>query len=89
MDAGTHTHTHARTPVSRARSSPVPGVIVSRNNGGNNIPRDQSSWHVSSEVVGYDHGRKSMDNVVISDMFLYLIMLNLLKENYVLHAIQP
>ena len=29
-----------------------------------------------------------MDNVVISDMFLYLIMLNLLKENYVLHAIQ-
>ena len=47
----------------------MPGVIVSRNNGGNNIPRDQSSWHVSSEVVGYDHGRKSMDNVVISDMF--------------------
>ena len=29
-----------------------------------------------------------MDNVVISDMFLYVIMLNLLKENYVLHAIQ-
>ena len=29
-----------------------------------------------------------MDNVVIPDMFLYLIMLNLLKENYVLHAIQ-
>ena len=29
-----------------------------------------------------------MDNVVISDMFLYLIMLNLLKENYVLHTIQ-
>ena len=24
-----------------------------------------------------------MDNVVISDMFLYLIILNLLKENYV------
>ena len=30
-----------------------------------------------------------MDNVVISDMFLYLIMLNLLKENYVLHAHLP
>ena len=29
-----------------------------------------------------------MDNVVISYMFLYLIMLNLRKENYVLHAIQ-
>ena len=29
-----------------------------------------------------------MDNVVIYDMFLYLIMLNLLKENNVLHAIQ-
>ena len=29
-----------------------------------------------------------MDNVVISDMFLHLIMLNLLKENYVLPAIQ-
>ena len=29
-----------------------------------------------------------MDNVVISDMFLYLIMLNLLKENYVLPGIQ-
>ena len=27
-----------------------------------------------------------MDDVVMSDMFLYLIMLNLLKENYVLHA---
>ena len=32
-----------------------------------------------------------MDNVVISEKFLYLIMLNLLKENYVfiLHAIHP
>ena len=30
-----------------------------------------------------------MDNVAISDMFLYLIMLNLLKENYVLHAHLP
>ena len=29
-----------------------------------------------------------MDNVVISDMFLCLIMLNLLRENDVLHAIQ-
>ena len=29
-----------------------------------------------------------MDNVVISDMFLYLIIFNLLKENDVLHAIQ-
>ena len=29
-----------------------------------------------------------MDNDFISDMFLYLIMLNLLKENNELHAIQ-
>ena len=29
-----------------------------------------------------------MDNVVKYDMFLYLTMLNLLKENYVLPAIQ-
>ena len=28
------------------------------------------------------------EDVMISGMFLYLIMLNLLKENYALHAIQ-
>ena len=33
------------------------------------------------EVVVWDHGRKNKDNVMISDiMFLYLIMLNLLKD---------
>ena len=43
----------------------------------------------SPEVVVWDHGRKNKDNVMISDMFLYLIMmLNLLKESYALHAIQ-
>ena len=40
------------------------------------------------EVVVWDHGRKNKDNVMISDMFLYLIMLNLLKESYTLHVIQ-
>ena len=39
------------------------------------------------EVVFWGHGRKTKDNVMISGMLLYLIMFNLLKESYVLHAI--
>ena len=78
-------------PVSRARSSRQWGMI---NHGENSTPRDQASWRVSSanficsHLVIWDHGRKNKDNVMISDMFLYLIMLNLLKESYALHAIQ-
>ena len=35
------------------------------------------------EVVVWDHGRKNKDNVMMySDMFLYLIMLNLVKGSY-------
>ena len=42
----------------------------------------------SSRLGSRKEDFKSKDNVVISDMFLYLIMLDLLKGNYVLHAIQ-
>ena len=46
------------------------------------------TFSTGPEVVVWDHGRKNMDNAMISDMFLYLLMLNFLdKESYTLYAI--
>ena len=59
------------------------------NHGENSIvARIVCKFPAGPEVVVWDHGMKNKDNVMISDMFLYVIMLNLLRESYALHAIQ-
>ena len=84
-------------PVSRARSSPMPGVVAS----GEWPITARTTPHVTNHrgacrLQTFRRSRSSRlgsrkeecGQCFISDMFLYLIMLNLLKENYVLHAIQ-
>ena len=76
------------------RSSPVPGVVAygETNHGENSIimTRVICKFPAGPEVVVWDHGRKNKDNgmIIWHGVFLQLIMLNLLKERYALHAIQ-